>query len=94
LPNLRLIGLGVAPLTLLVMRVLTGKFHNLPCDLWDGNMRLGGELFEGGIPIPLDYDGNVELNLEQDGKIRIVGTQARLELIGEARYIEEFPGNR
>jgi hypothetical protein len=52
---------------------MTGEIHNLPCDLWDGNMRLGGDLFEM-IPIPLDYNGNVELNLEQDGKMRIVGT--------------------
>lgn len=56
-------------------------------------MRLGGELFQM-IPIPLNYEGNVEINLEQAGKIRIIGTHVRLEMVGKATYVEEFPGHR
>jgi len=45
------------------------------------------------IPIPLDHYGAVEINLEQNGKITVVGTDARLELVGEPTFIEEFPGS-
>jgi hypothetical protein len=72
---------------------LSGEVPKLPCSLWDGDMRLGGELFQM-IPIPLNYEGNVEINLEQAGKIRIIGTHVRLEMVGKATYVEEFPGHR
>jgi hypothetical protein len=72
---------------------LSGEIPELPCDLWDGNIRLGGDLFQM-VPIPLDYKGTVEINLEQKGKIRVVGTSLRLELIGKPKYVEEFPGHR
>ncbi len=35
---------------------LSGTILELPCDLWDGDMRLGGDVFPM-IPIPLDYKG-------------------------------------
>jgi hypothetical protein len=72
---------------------LSGEILELPCDLWDGNIRLGSDLFQM-IPIPLDYKGTVEINLEQNGKIRVVGTGVRLELVGEPKYVEDFPGDR
>ena len=72
---------------------LSGEIPELPCDLWDGNIRLGTDLFQM-VPIPLDYKGIVEINLEQNGKIRVVGTGVRLELVGEPKYVEEFPGHR
>ena len=51
------------------------------------------QLFEM-IPIPLDYEGHVEITLEQDGEMRIAGTHVHLELVGDATYIDEFPGSR
>jgi len=45
---------------------VSGEIHELPCTLLDGSLRLGGELFEM-IPIPLDYEGHIEITLEQDG---------------------------
>jgi hypothetical protein len=72
---------------------VTGKIRELPCDLWNGALRLGDKSFEM-IPIPLDYDGQVEISLEQDGSMRIAGTRVRLELIGTPSYVEEFPGHR
>lgn len=71
---------------------LSGEIPELPCDLWDGNIRLGDDLFQM-VPIPLDYTGTVEINLE-DGKLRVVGKRVQLELVGKPKYIEEFPGNR
>jgi len=72
---------------------MTGEIRELPCDLWDGSLRLGNQLFEM-IPIPLDYDGQVEISLEQDGKIQIIGTHVWLELLGAPTYVEEFSGHR
>jgi hypothetical protein len=72
---------------------LSGEILELPCDLRDGDMRLGGDLFQM-VPIPLDYKGTVEINLEQNGKIRVAGTGVRLELVGKPKYVEEFPGHR
>jgi hypothetical protein len=72
---------------------VAGKIHELPCSLSDGSLRLGGDLFEM-IPIPLDYEGNIEINLEQVGKMRITGTHVHLELVGKAIYVEQFPGSR
>jgi len=72
---------------------VSGEVLELPCDLWGGNIGLGSDLFQM-VPIPLDYKGTVEINLEQNGKIRVVGTGVRLELVGEPTYVEEFPGHR
>jgi hypothetical protein len=72
---------------------IASEIRELPCDLWNGNLRLGGQLFEM-IPIPLDYDGQVEISLEQDGSMRITGTRVRLELIGTPSYVEQFRGHR
>jgi hypothetical protein len=72
---------------------LSGEIPETPCDLWDGEIRLGNELLQM-VPIPLDYKGAVEISLEQDGKITIAGTQVRQELIEDPTYIEEFPGHR
>ena len=46
------------------------------------------------IPVPLDYEGNIEINLEQDGKMRITGTHIHLELVGTATYVEQLSGSR
>jgi hypothetical protein len=54
---------------------LSNEVHELPCVLWDGDMRLGGELFQM-IPIPLNYEGVVEINLERDGQILLLRLQS------------------
>ncbi len=63
----------------------------LPCDLWDGELHLDGKLFQM-IPIPLEHEGDVQLDLECMEKVHILGTAIRLELSGEAEYVEECPG--
>jgi hypothetical protein len=71
---------------------LTGGIPDLPCDLWDGSISLDDTKFENCIPIPLDYRGRVEVNLEQASKLKVIGTRLRVELCGVAKYVEEFPG--
>jgi hypothetical protein len=62
--------------------------------LSDGALIVDGVVSDNLIPIPLCASGTVELRLECWGEIvRVVGDSAKLELLGDARYIEEFPGS-
>jgi hypothetical protein len=77
-----------------------GSMSELPCYLWDGQISLGGESLQM-IPIPLEYSGTVELklienseNTQFDGQIEVTGTQVHMELSGEPRHLEKFPGLR
>jgi hypothetical protein len=59
--------------------------------LSDGALTVNGSVSDNLIPIPLDVHGEVELKLECRGEVvRIHGNSAKLELIGDARYIENF----
>ena len=71
---------------------LSGEILGLPCDLWDGSVSLDDQPFDNCVPIPLDYRGRVEVNLEQDGKLTVIGTRLQVELLGQPKYVEEFPG--
>ena len=71
--------------------VVTGSGSELPSDLLDVYIKLGETLSDNMIPIPLDEQGQVEIRLEGWSKvISITGTSAKLELVGEATYVEEF----
>jgi hypothetical protein len=71
-----------------------GSISELPRDLWDGHVVMGGRISDNMIPIPLSYVGKVELRLEAWGAVSEVvsirGRGAKLELIGQAEYVEEF----
>ena len=59
--------------------------------LSDGSLRVNGSVSDNLIPIPLDVQGDIELTLECWGEVvRVHGTSARLNLIGTAKYVEEF----
>lgn len=59
--------------------------------LYGGSLRMGEAISDNLIPIPLKITTDTELTLESCGEtVRIRGTSAHLELIGEARYVEEF----
>jgi hypothetical protein len=60
-------------------------------NLQDGSLRIGEALSDNLIPIPLDVIADIELKLESCGEtVRVCGTGAHLELIGEPEYIEEL----
>jgi hypothetical protein len=69
-----------------------------PCAISEGRLELNDVVRDNEIPIPLNHEGKVKLRLgllEFNGAFKaleITGTNARLKLIGEAEYIEEFPG--
>jgi hypothetical protein len=70
----------------------SGEMLDPPCDLWDGSVSLDNQRFDNCVPIPLDYRGRIEVNLVQDGKLTVVGSRLRVELLGQPKYVEEFPG--
>lgn len=68
-----------------------GSFSGYPRYLGGGCLRVGSVVSDNTIPIPLDRAGGVELRLEGWGEVvSISGTHIRLELIGEAKYVEDF----
>jgi hypothetical protein len=71
---------------------LSGEILGLPCNLSDGSISLDDKRFDNCVPIPLDYRGRVEVNLEQDGILTVTGTRLRVELLGQPKYVEEVPG--
>ncbi len=74
--------------------VVEGSFLEWPADLHEGQIAVDGTVYENLIPISLNVVGKIELRLQSwSDVISIAGTGARLELVGEAKYIEEFPGS-
>lgn len=71
-----------------------GAFSEFPIDLSDGRIQIGQDILENEIPVPLDHTGAVELRLrpkwQERGIVTFTGRGAKLELIGEPRYVEEF----
>ena len=69
-----------------------------PCTIHDGSLELSGVVHDNVIPIPLAHAGSAKLQLNvADGddnfkSLEIIGYGAQLRLLGEARYIEEYPG--
>jgi len=75
--------------------VVSGSLKELPCDLWSGYLILNGRHSDNLIPIPLSFDGNVELHLTSgfaEEFVRVRGNRATLELLGEPHYVEQVPG--
>jgi hypothetical protein len=71
--------------------VVDGAFSEWPADLHDGSILVGDTLYDNEIPIALDTDAAVRLSLESwSNAVSILGQDARLELIGEATYLEDF----
>ena len=64
-----------------------GGSHHLS----DGSLRINGSVSDNPIPIPLDVQGDIQLTLECWGDVvHVHGNSARLELIGKAKYVENF----
>ena len=72
--------------------VVTRTFSKFPADLLAGQIVLDDVVLSNIIPIPLEHKGIVELRLESwnDEAALITGSSAELELIGKAKYVEEF----
>ena len=89
-------GQGVVQQARLFLKrgMVQGQRPVLPSTLRDGHIYLCGERHINSIPIPLEMTGEVELRLEFNDieEVVITARGARLELIGKAREVDEFPG--
>jgi hypothetical protein len=80
-----------AQLTLIDASV-TGELPNLPCRVMDGALVIGKQRHDNEIPVPLEVTASTELRLVFDSRhtVTIAGRGVRLDLLGEAEYVEEF----
>jgi hypothetical protein len=64
-----------------------------PHNLSDGTLSVGSASFVNVVPLPFQCDGEVLLELVAEEKTIVVsGTAISVRGVGEARYVEEFPG--
>jgi hypothetical protein len=75
---------------------VSGDFPDWPCDIMDGEIILGGERHRNLIPVPLEVAKLTELRLVCDDfhTVTVTGRGVRLELVGEPRYVEDFPHHK
>ncbi len=68
---------------------------SLPSTISDGSIRVSGELRENVIPIPFASKGpfEIKLILVSGESFQLRGHGAKLNLQGEALYVEDFPGH-
>ena len=72
--------------------MVSGEFSMLPARLSTGSAVLGANSLDNMIPVPLRCEGTFKLRLQADNSevITLSGIGARLELLGEPKYLEEF----
>jgi hypothetical protein len=59
--------------------------------IFDGSVRVDGELFDNLIPLPCDMTGKVEIAFSgQEGALAATGTAIRFALKGEPGRVEAF----
>jgi len=73
---------------------MEGAFSEFPVDLADGQTRMGPNILDNEIPVPLRHNGAFELRLQAMSHGQVVvsfaGSGAELELLGEPEYVEDF----
>jgi hypothetical protein len=72
---------------------MEGALSEFPVDLTDGETRMGQNILDNEIPVPLRHKGPFELRLQakSDGQVvSFAGSGAELELLGDPEYVEEF----
>jgi hypothetical protein len=76
--------------------VLESDFSEIPCDLDGGSLSVGNDAFVNIVPYPLDVQGDIRFSAANliGEKFVIKGTRMTVEPVGEARYIEQFAGNK
>ncbi len=71
--------------------VIEGSFSAWPAHLHEGQITVDDTVYENEIPTSLNVVGKIELQLKSWSEIiSIVGMGAKLELIGEPEYVEQF----
>lgn len=74
---------------------VTGNVDLVPLELLDGYVELSGEKFDNIVPVPLEHDGPVRIELQSwnEWQVTIVGEGLDAHLVGSGKYIEDFRGS-
>ncbi len=70
------------------------QLPELPMDIYDGELTLGRTKYDGLIPVPLRFEGEVRLTLtmRDDGRqLLFSGAEITIETSGEFRFVETAP---
>jgi hypothetical protein len=73
-----------------------GQIPEMPTDIYDGVLVLGGAEHNGLVPLPMRFEGEVKLTLtmRDDGReLLFSGAGITLEAEGEFRFVEKVPFN-
>jgi hypothetical protein len=77
---------------------LTGTFSEFPAHLDGGETQIGAQRLVNEIPLLLHHHGAFALHLEPKWRtaevVVFTGTGTELQLIGEPKYVEQFPGEK
>jgi hypothetical protein len=67
----------------------SGDFPDWPCELMDGELHFGSERHNNLIPVPLQVAMPTQLRLVCDAfhTVTVTGKAARLELVGEPKFV-------
>lgn len=77
----------------IIQATVSGSFPELPADVHDGHVVVDGIRYENIIPVSLEVGGEIELQQQSWNEVlRINRKGAKLERIGAAEYLEDFPG--
>jgi hypothetical protein len=73
---------------------LVGAEPTVPAEVAEGELRAAGAVYSNSIPAPFQCHGPVKLTLSftSGESLTVSGSGAALELLGERRFIERFPG--
>jgi hypothetical protein len=73
---------------------MASEFPGLPLVLYDGLATIGDQTYAGAVPLPLSDAGPVcmDLSFENGAHVRLSAAKIRVDAIGDATYLEEFPG--
>jgi hypothetical protein len=82
----------VQPAELTIARgSVEGTYPDFPCWIADGTIECEGTILDNLLPLPFECKGAVKLELifTADSTLTIFGERAVLNLLGEARYVED-----
>ncbi len=70
-----------------------GSVSELPADIMSGQIQINDRAYPNEIPLPLNVTGNVlvELILDNAHQLHLRARHATVRLLGNARFIENFP---
>src|SRR5436190_89572 len=76
--------------------VLESTFTEMPQQLDVGSLSVGSEVFENAVPFPFDMPGVIRFSARSliGERLVIQGTRVRVVQVGDARYVEQFPGTK